>query len=150
MDLPHIMISSHALIPGYNAVFNKHIRSGRKFMRYSKTLNFITNVSCSTGLQKPTISKLTSQTVHEGEQVRFEIVVTGSPAPTVEWVHETDKSGEEIVSKPRGSASDTEYTLPSCCRDDEGYITVNAENLAGACTKTVSLIVKQGTCTCKR
>ncbi|WKX89586.1 hypothetical protein Q1695_008890 [Nippostrongylus brasiliensis] len=80
----------------------------------------------------------------EGQPLRFECKVEGSPLPELTWhkdgaqIHPSDRV--QISMEPDGSAR---LVIPQCCMDDEGIYRVIATNPSGSAHDKGNAIVKK-------
>lgn len=96
---------------------------------------------------KPTITtKISDQSIEEGEDVSFKIEYEGQPNADIEW----EKNGHKIVSIKRVKVIDgkncSELKITGCRSDDAGTYTVSATNVHGMDACTVQLDVKSKLC----
>ncbi|KAH9498310.1 hypothetical protein Btru_006495 [Bulinus truncatus] len=99
--------------------------------------------------EKPTfVKELESIEATEGQPVRFEVVVSGEPAPLVSWFLDgetiRDSQVYKIESGPDGRCS---LFLPESFPEDEGEYECQATNIFGTVSTKASLFV-QGMFTC--
>ncbi len=100
------------------------------------------NVLVSVKTEKPTVEKLTDVTVVEQEDAVFETVVTGKPAPTVEWfagAARVDSSDRVVIEQDDSKAR---VTFKTCEVKQTGPISVKVTNEAGSATAKAKLTVQ--------
>lgn len=82
---------------------------------------------------------LENQQVEEGNEVNFEVEVTGTPQPIIKWYRE----GAEIIENSDFviSNNNQKLTIVKTYGEDTGNFTVSAVNVAGKATSTAHLAV---------
>nr|XP_054758206.1 myosin light chain kinase, smooth muscle-like [Lytechinus pictus] len=108
------------------------------------------NAMCSATLQiqgdsKPPeiIQGLQGQEKTEGDSVRFEVKITGTPKPDVKWFQNGDKLENSIDIQISDEGDRYILVIPEVFDEDAGEYTVRAENAAGISTSQTILKIRR-------
>lgn len=85
--------------------------------------------------------KLESQVTSEGHSVRFEVIVSGVPPPTVTWSHNGDVLENSVDIQIKSEGNKHSLFIPEVFDDDAGKYQVKAESTTGMATCEATLVV---------